>query len=121
TEVMPLETMIANFGLERINNSPASFDPEKLHWMAGEYMKLLPVEKRVEGAIPFLQRAKLIPLAVDEVVRAKVTRVIEACADRIKIFSDVLQFGYFFRDPIYDLALVEKRLKKEGMPESVRE
>ncbi len=122
TEVMPLETMIANFSLERINNSPASFDPEKLHWMAGEYMKLLPVEKRVEGVIPFLQRAKLIPSVVDDAVRTKVTRVVEACGDRIKIFSDVLQVGaFFFRDPMYDRSLVEKRLKKEGMPALVRE
>ena len=39
TEIMSLETMIANFGFDRVNDSPASFDPQKLHWVAGEYMK----------------------------------------------------------------------------------
>ena len=61
TEIMPLETMIANFGLDRVNDSPASFDPEKLHWVAGEYMRMAPVERKVEGVIPILQRAGLLP------------------------------------------------------------
>lgn len=122
TEVMPLETMIANFSLERVNDSPASFDPEKLHWMAGEYMKQLPLEERVAGVMPFLQRAKLIPADLDDAGRAKVTHVVDVCGERIKIFSDILQVAsFFFRDPIYDAALVQKRLKKDGMPELVRE
>jgi len=122
TEVMPLETMIGNFGLERVNDSPASFDPEKLHWMAGEYMKQLPLEKRVEGVIPFLQRAKMIPAELSDADRAKVASVVSACGDRIKIFSDILQVGaFFFRAPVYDLSLIQKRLKKDGMPELVGE
>jgi glutamyl/glutaminyl-tRNA synthetase len=122
TEVMSLETMIGNFTLDRVNDSPASFDPEKLHWMAGEYMKQLPLADRVAGVIPFLQRAKLIPAELDDALRDKVTRVVAACGDRIKIFSDILQVGpFFFRDPAYDAALVQKRLKKPGMPELVRE
>jgi glutamyl-tRNA synthetase len=118
TEVMPLETMIANFSLDRVNDSPASFDPEKLAWMAGEYMRQLPLADCVEGVIPFLQRAKLVAEPID---RAKISRVVEACGDRIKIFSDVLQYAaFFFRDPEYDPALVQKRVKKEGMPETLR-
>lgn len=121
TEVMPLETMVANFGLDRVNDSPASFDPDKLLWMAGEYMKQLPVEKRVEGVIPFLQRAKLIPSDLDAAGRTKVTRVVEACGDRIKIFSDILAVGaFFFRDPIYDPALLKKRLLQGNIPHLVR-
>ena len=42
TEFMTLEEMIANFSLDRVNDSPASFDPDKLYWLAGEYMKLRP-------------------------------------------------------------------------------
>ena len=121
TEVMPLETMIANFGLERVNDSPASFDPEKLAWMAGEYMKLLPLAERVAGVLPFLVRAKLIAEPVDEAMREKVTRIVAACAERIRIFSDILQYPYFFRDPVLDPALVEKRVKKAGMPELLRD
>jgi glutamyl-tRNA synthetase len=61
TEIMPLETMIANFGFERVNTSPASFDPAKLHWVAGEYMKTAALERKVDGVIPILERAGLLP------------------------------------------------------------
>ena len=42
--------MIANFGLERVNDSPASFDPDKLYWLAGEYMKMLPLDRAASRA-----------------------------------------------------------------------
>src|SRR5438132_486331 len=59
TEIISLETMLANFGFGRVNASPASFDPQKLHWLAGEYMRMAPIERKVEGVIPILQRAGL--------------------------------------------------------------
>ena len=45
SEIIPIDLMTANFSLERVNDSPASFDPDKLYWVAGEYMKTLPLEK----------------------------------------------------------------------------
>jgi glutamyl/glutaminyl-tRNA synthetase len=121
TEIMPLETMIQNFSLERVNDSPASFDPDKLLWMAGEYMKQLPIEEKVAGVIPFLRRAGLIGDKVDEGLRRKIRHVVEACADRLKVYSDVyLYASFFFRDPEYDPKLVKQRLHKEGIREHVQ-
>jgi nondiscriminating glutamyl-tRNA synthetase len=115
TEVMPLETMIANFGLDRVNDSPASFDPDKLLWMAGEYMKQLPLEDKVDGVVPFLQRAGLIGASIDDALRQKLRKVIEACGDRLKVYSDVYQYAsFFFREPAYDPKAVKQRL---GTPE----
>ena len=122
TEIMSLETMIANFGLDRVNDSPASFDPDKLLWMAGEYMKQLPMDEKVEGVIPFLRRAGLIGDSVDDALRRKIRRVLEACGDRIKVFSDIyLYASFFFRDPVYEAVAVKKRLHKEGIPEQLRQ
>jgi glutamyl-tRNA synthetase len=122
TEIILLDDMIANFGLERVNDAPASFDPVKLYWLAGEYMKMLPVEQRVEGVIPFLRRAKLIGEPVDESTRQKIQRVVEISGDRLKLFSDILQYGaFFFKDPEYDLPLLKKRLGKEGIPALMRD
>jgi glutamyl-tRNA synthetase len=116
TEIMDLPTMIGNFGLDRVNDSPASFDPEKLGWMAGEYMRAAPLERKVEGVLPVLRRAGL------NADVAKVRRVVEACGDRLKIFSDILQYGaFFFRDPEYDPKAVKQRLQKEGIPALLRE
>ena len=119
TEIIDRPTMIANFSLDRVNDSPASFDPEKLAWVAGEYMKAASTERKIEGVLPVLRRAGLIGESPD---LAKVRRVIEACGDRLKIFSDILQYGaFFFRDPEYDPKAIKQRLQKEGMPALVGE
>jgi glutamyl-tRNA synthetase len=119
TEIMDRATMIANFGVERVNDSPASFDPEKLAWVAGEYMKAAPIERKIEGVLPVLRRAGLIGEAAD---LAKVRRVVEACAERLKVFTDILQYAaFFFRDPVYDPKAVKQRLQKESMPALLRE
>ncbi len=120
TEIMPLATMIANFSLDRVNDSPASFDPEKLHWVAGEYMKAAPLERKVEGVMPVLRRAGL--RRRDDADHAQRSPGREACGERLKIFSDILQYGaFFFRDPQYDPKAVKQRLQKEGMPALLRE
>ncbi len=121
TEIIPLPDMIAKFSLERVNDSPASFDPEKLLWLAGEYMRMQPVENRVSAVIPFLERAGLIPSPPDEALRRKIGRVVEACGDRLKLASDILMYAAFlFRDPQYDSAAVDKRLRKPGAADTLR-
>jgi nondiscriminating glutamyl-tRNA synthetase len=123
SEVIPLDHMIANFSLDRVNDSPASFDPDKLYWLAGEYMRMLPVEERAAGVVPFLVRAGLVKEPLDEAMRTKVRRVVEACGDRLKLFSDILLYGapFFRTDPAYDPKAVQKRLAKEGVPQLLRE
>ncbi len=121
TEIMPLATMLEHFSLERVNDSPASFDPAKLLWVAGETMKSAPLDRKVDGVIPVLQRAGLLDESIDDATRAKLRMVVEACADRLKVFSDVIQYGaFFFRDPQYDAKAVKQRLHKEGMPALLR-
>lgn len=123
SEFIPLDVMTANFSLDRVNDSPASFDPDKLYWLAGEYMRLLPVEERVNGVIPFLKRAGLLPEAIDDATRRKLERVVQACGDRLKLFSDILLYGapFFRKDADYDPKAVQKRLKKPEAQTLLRE
>jgi glutamyl-tRNA synthetase len=122
TEFIPLDQMIANFGLERVNDSPARFDPDKLYWLAGEYMRLLPMAEKVQGCIPFLKRAKMIADPPDPAELQKLERVLEASGDRIKLFSDVLIYGgpFFRKDPAYDDKAVTKKLRKAGAADILR-
>jgi nondiscriminating glutamyl-tRNA synthetase len=122
SEVIPLPEMTAHFGLERVNDSPASFDPDKLYWLAGEYMRMLPSEERAAGVVPFLRRAGLVGDTIDETTKRKIARVVEACGDRLKLFSDILLYGApFFRpEPVYDPKAVEKRLAKGDAPAVLR-
>jgi glutamyl/glutaminyl-tRNA synthetase len=118
TEIISLEEMIRNFGLERVNSSSASFDPEKLHWLAGEYMRMLPLDKKVEGVIRYLRRAGLVGATLDDAAKTKIRQVVEACGDRLKVYTDIFQYAsFFFKDPEYDPKAVQKQLKKEGAKE----
>ena len=56
-EVMSREEMIAAFSVDRLNSSPAVFDPEKLSWMNAQYLSRLPVGEILEHAAPFLEEA----------------------------------------------------------------
>lgn len=122
TEFIPLPEMVANFGLDRVNNAPGNFDQDKLFWLASEYMKLLPLEEKVNGAIPYLQQAHIFGHDVTFAQRDLLTQVIEACGDRLKLFSDVMTYGvFFFKKPEYDQSAFNKRVKKEGIPALIRE
>ncbi len=116
SELIPLDQMIAHFSLERVNSSSASFDPDKLYWVNGEYMRQVPTAEKVKMGIPYLHRAGWLPETPSDSQVALLTRIIEACGDRIKLYSDVLQFcpPFFMAELVYDPKAVEKRLLKIG-------
>ena len=59
-EFIPLDVVKANFGLDRVTKASGNFDEKKLFWLQGEYMKLLAPAQKLEGAIPYLLRSKLV-------------------------------------------------------------
>lgn len=122
TEYIPLDEMIAAFSLERVQSAPASFDPAKLDWLAGEYMKQLPLEQKVAGCLPYLVRAGMITEPVSPAIHEKASQVVAACGDRIKVFSDILTHArvFFTAEPDYEQKAVDKRLKKAGAAEILR-
>jgi len=119
TEIFTRQDLIEKFSLDRVNSSPASHDPDKLFWVESEWMKALPMDRKVEGVVPFLAGEGLVSTPLDEASRRRVEQVIEALGDRLKVFSDILKLGrYFFTDtPTYDPDAVKKRLRKEGVPQ----
>ena len=122
SEIILLKEMVAKFGLDRVNNAPASFDPDKLFWVAGEYMKVLPLDKKVEGALPFMQKAGFIKVDPTQIELETLRKVVDATGDRLKIFSDILPYGapFFKANPDYDLKSLAKRVAKEGVPELLK-
>jgi glutamyl-tRNA synthetase len=116
TEDFTRDDLVRSFSLERVNKSAASFDPAKLMAFEVRHMLALPVEKRVELCLPFLQRAGLVQLESDAAVRHKVAQIVEAAGDRVKVAGDVLDYADFFV-PDDELAFDEKGFEKElGKP-----
>ncbi len=122
TEKISTADLIANFSLERVSSAPASFDPDKLAWLAGESMKEMPLAERVAGCEPFLRRGGYVGATLTDAERDKLTRVVAACGDRLKLFSDILTYAppFFRADPAYEPKSVEKRLKKAGAADLLR-
>ena len=52
-EIFSLPELEKEFSLKRIHKSGAVFDIEKLNWMNGQYLKILPVETIMKYAKPF--------------------------------------------------------------------
>ena len=119
TEFLSIDDMIANFSLERVTKAPASFDPKKLWAFQDHYMQQLPLKQKVAKMLPYLQRAGLVPTPTPCEVGPKLTRIIEAAGDRLKVFGDILAYAdFFFQDEIiYDEKALEKNLLKPGATE----
>jgi glutamyl-tRNA synthetase len=96
TEILSLDTVIENFTLDRIVKAPAGFDTEKLQSYEQHWMNQLPLDQKIEGCLPFLQQARLLTGNPDDVTNAHIGRVISAMSDRLKVFSDILDFKEFF-------------------------
>jgi glutamyl-tRNA synthetase len=48
-EIFSRDQLVEWFDLEHVSRSPARWDPEKLKWLNGEYLKRIPAEALVEG------------------------------------------------------------------------
>ena len=122
-EIFSRAELIEKFTLDRVNSSPASHDPDKLFWIEGEWMKPLPVAKKMDGVIPFLKKESLISEPISDDTRGRIEAVVLALGDRLKVFSDILNLGrYFFTEEVtYDPDAVKKRLRKDFVPGMLRE
>ena len=56
-EIFDLQGLIEAFDPKNISKSPAIFDPQKLNWMNGEYIRRLPIEQFTEMAMPFFKQS----------------------------------------------------------------
>ncbi len=116
TEYFTREELIRCFSLERINSSPASFDPKKLWAIQDTMMVALPADEKLQLMLPFLTKAGLLsePPAAEAV--ETVRQVIEAAGDRLKVAGDILVYADFFLmdEPPMDAEAVAKRLAKPG-------
>jgi glutamyl-tRNA synthetase len=116
--------MIELFTLDRVNKSPASFDPQKLWAFQDRHMRDVPVDNKVPAALLYLQRAGLVPAPPPAGIGPYIARVIAAAGDRIKTMGDILQFREFF---VADDALpvtgadFDKLLKASGAVALLRE
>ncbi len=109
-EVLTREEMIKLFELEKVHVTAAMFDPKKLAWMNGEYIKKIPHEEFV-GEVK--SRAGVAPAHDD----AWWSYLADQLQPRTKFLNDIpAAVKCFVSDDFdFDPKAVEKRLKKPGV------
>src|ERR1051325_9524684 len=104
-EKVDIEEVIELFELEKSNLRNAAFDLNKCFWLNGQYISQMSLDRFIELARPFLERAK-IDISNEKYLRD----VLAIVKEKIKLFKDVPEWtSYFFiEDYEFDSAAVEK-------------
>jgi glutamyl-tRNA synthetase len=102
TTIMSKEELIERFSLQRVGESPATFDYAKLDWMNGVYLRSLSPEKYAEALLTYLREQGYD--WDEQRVRAAVPLVQEKIA-KLGEFPDFA--GFLFHDVEPDPALLD--------------
>ena len=120
-EVLSREEMVKLFELEKVHVTAAMFDPKKLAWMNGEYVKRIPaadfvneVKRRAAG----LEGLETPDAAHDDAWWQYLASQLQP---RTKFLKDIPEMVRCFvsDDYPFDGKAVEKRLKKPGAKETL--
>ena len=119
-EVLTREEMIKLFELEKVHVTAAMFDPKKLAWMNGEYIKQIPQEKfktELKNRVAGLDNL----VALEGLDEAWWDYLVSQVQPRTKFLTDLPKsVACFFTDDFeYDPKAVEKRLAKDGVKATV--
>jgi len=103
-EIFDKETLIEIFDPERLSTSAAVFDPLKLKWMNGEYIKNTPLERVIDLALPHLIEANKVPETMDDNQREWTESLIELYQEQLSHGAEIVELTeVFFTEEIdYD-------------------
>ncbi len=119
-EIFSRDELIKLFRLEDVGRSPGVWDPEKLRWMNGHYIRERSAEELSGLAVPFF-RDKGFEVEMDQWYK----RVIELYKERVETLAEFPEKSYYlFTDEIeFDEKARSKflRSKSAGVLEKVKE
>jgi glutamyl-tRNA synthetase len=114
TTIFSREQAVGAFDLSDVSRNPAIFDPEKLAWVNGEYIRALPTERFAELTRESVESAVGRGLGDDEWGRYLV--VAPLVQERSRLLSEAgEQVRFLFADPEYDPGSWEKVMTKDGV------
>ncbi len=104
-EKFTLKELEEIFEIDGISKSPSIFDPKKLDWLNGEYIRALSEDEFYSHAEPYLEN-------VTKVDKKEVAKLLQKRCDK---FSDITEQVDFFDElPSYDTELfVHKKMKTD--------
>jgi glutamyl-tRNA synthetase len=104
-EVMSREEIVRRFSIDRINDSPATFDSEKLEWMNGVYIRNMDKDQLMSELLPFMERPEAEGGLPDSVARPidrdYMRSLLPLVHERLKLLTEGTEtLGFFFADNV---------------------
>ena len=117
-EIFDKETLIEIFDPERLSTSAAVFDPQKLKWMNGEYIKAAEDQQIIDLALPYLIEAERVSENMDEATEKWVQEIITLYKEQLTYGEEIVELTelFFRKDIDYDEAAM-KVLEEEQVLE----
>lgn len=91
-EILNLEEIVQQFSLDRVAKNPAVFDMDKLRWINGIYIRKSPVEKLVKMALPYIEKAGILPNDPGHEDRERVTLAVTALREHLVTMKDIVSY-----------------------------
>jgi len=107
TEILSRQELIDNFSLERVSQTAAIFNHEKLYWMNGVSLRELSHEELLRKIMPFLESG--LPKEVNRPISKEyVSRIVPLIRERINTLAEAATYAdFFFLDELeYDASLL---------------
>jgi glutamyl-tRNA synthetase len=122
TEIISKEQFVSSFSLERVSQTAAIFNQEKLGWMNGVYIRDFSLDEFTSRALPFLESG--LPAGVERPLASDyVSRVMPLIQERVRRLDEVADLSRFFfeRELEYEAGmLIEKKMDAEGTLKALR-
>ena len=114
-EKIGIDEVIHIFDLKNIGRSSATFDPDKLHWLNGEYARELSNSDFYALAVA---RLKSSGVKLENYPEKYVHAALQTCKGKVNTFDELPAYcGFYFTDDFdYDAAGVAKNFTPENKP-----
>lgn len=112
-EIYSMSDLVERFSIDRIQNSGARFDENKLLWLNGQWIRKIATEQGIDYLLTRVAGFWPEIIAIED--KSYPLQVLEITYDRLKTLSDISAATYyFFTEPEIDLSQITncKFLKK---------
>jgi glutamyl-tRNA synthetase len=117
--------LIERFTLDGILSRSPIFDPDKLLWYNGQYIRALSLSDLAARTLPFLQKASLVQEDPDVETLSYIGHVLKLEQERMKTLAEAPELSDFFllgdEEFAYDEAAVRKRLSSPEAAQRLRQ
>lgn len=114
-EKLDIGEIIRIFDVKNVGRSSATFDPDKLHWLNGEYARELNDEGFYELGVA---RLKSSGVKLDDYPEQYVRAALQTCKGKINTFDELPAYcGFYFKEDFdYDPQSAAKHFTAENKP-----